>query len=122
MFRQRGFLLIPHRLGFDEGARYCDKISGRLASFVTKTQFEEIVYHLSLEENMNAEPCTKAGAEEGTKRIEVYVGGTDEDREGTWTTLYSREEIQVLRLRVEGRGFISCPAPPMGRQQTLQRR
>ena len=102
MFRQRGFLLIPHRLGFDEGARYCDKISGRLASFVTKTQFEEIVYHLSLEENMNAEPCTKAGDEEGTKRIEVYVGGTDEDREGTWTTLYSREEIQVMRLRVGG--------------------
>ena len=32
---------------------------------------------------MNAEPCTKAGDEEGTKRIEVYVGGTDEDREGT---------------------------------------
>ena len=71
---------------------------------------------------MNAEPCTKAGAEEGTKRIEVYVGGTDEDREGTWTTLYSREEIQVLRLRLEGIGFISCPAPALGRQQTLQRR
>ena len=51
---------------------------------------------------MNAEPCTKAGDEEGTKRIEVYVGGTDEDREGTWTTLYSKEEIQVLRLRVGG--------------------
>ena len=71
---------------------------------------------------MNAEPCTKAGAEEGTKRIEVYVGGTDEDREGTWTTLYSREEIQVLRLRIGGFNvdLISCPAPALGRQQTLQ--
>ena len=89
--------MIPHRLEFDEGARYCDKISGRLASYVTREEFEEIVYHLSLTENMQAQPCVKSGDREGTKMIEVYLAGTDEDTEGTWTTLYSRERIEVHR-------------------------
>ena len=97
---QRGFMLIPHRLEFNEGLRYCDKISGRLASYVTREEFEEIVYHLSLTENMQAQPCVKSGDREGTKMIEVYLAGTDEDREGTWTTLYSRERIEVHRRAV----------------------
>ena len=90
-------MLIPHRLEFNEGLRYCDKISGRLASYVTREEFEEIVYHLSLTENMQAQPCVKSGDREGTKMIEVYLAGTDEDTEGTWTTLYSRERIEVHR-------------------------
>ena len=93
-------MLIPHRLEFNEGLRYCDKISGRLASYVTREEFEEIVYHLSLTENMQAQPCVKSGDREGTKMIEVYLAGTDEDTEGTWTTLYSRERIEVHRRAV----------------------
>ena len=98
---QRGFLLIPHKLEFDEGEGYCKKISGRLASYVTKTEFQEIAYHLSLSHNMQAQPCLKSSEDEETKTIEVYLGGTDEDEEGTWTTLYSRENIEVRRCYCE---------------------
>ena len=95
MIFQRGFLLIPHKLGFHEGESYCKKISGRLATYVTKAEFDEILYHLSLSHNMQAQPCLKSSEDEKTKTIEVYLGGTDEDKEGTWTTLYSRENIEV---------------------------
>ena len=62
---------------------------------MTKTEFQEIAYHLSLSHNMQAQPCLKSSEDEETKTIEVYLGGTDEDKEGTWTTLYSRETIEV---------------------------
>ena len=92
---QRGFLLIPHKLEFEEGEGYCEKISGRLATYVTKAEFDEILYHLSLSHNMQAQPCLKSSEDERTRTIEVYLGGTDEEEEGTWTTLYSRENIEV---------------------------
>ena len=66
-----------------------------MASYVTKAEFEEIVYHLSLSHNMQAQPCLKSSQTEETKTIEAYLGGTDEDEEGTWTTLYTRENIEV---------------------------
>ena len=44
---------------------------------------------------MAAQPCLKSSQTEETRTIEVYLGGTDEDQEGTWTTLYTRETIQV---------------------------
>ena len=87
--------MIPHPLEFSEGEGYCEKISGRLATYVTKTDFQEILHHLSLSHNMQAQPCLKSSQTEETKTIEVYLGGTDEDEEGTWTTLYSRENIEV---------------------------
>ena len=46
---------------------------------------------------MQAQPCLKSSEDEETKTIEVYLGGTDEDEEGTWTNLYSRENIEVRR-------------------------
>ena len=57
--------------------------------------FQEILHHLSLSHNMAAQPCLKSSQTEETRTIEVYLGGTDEDQEGTWTTLYTRETIQV---------------------------
>ena len=46
---------------------------------------------------MQAQPCLKTSEDEKTRTIEAYLGGTDEDKEGTWTTLYSRETIEVSR-------------------------
>ena len=119
---QRGFLLIPHKLEFEEGEGYCKKISGRLASYVSQAEFEEILYHLSLSHNMQAQPCLSSSEAEDTRTIEAYLGGTDEDEEGTWTTLYSREIIEV---RIAGLGLVvtlslPCPAPALGSQQALQ--
>ena len=105
---QRGFLLIPHKLEFYEGEGYCKKISGRLASYVSKAEFEEIVHHLSLSSNMQAQPCLKSSEAEDTRTIEAYLGGTDEDEEGTWTTLYTRENIQVTWAGV---GCYQSPLP-----------
>ena len=44
---------------------------------------------------MQAQPCLQSSEAEDTRTIEAYLGGTDEDEEGTWTTLYTRENIQV---------------------------
>ena len=121
---QRGFLLIPHKLKFDEGEGYCEKISGRLATYITKTEFDEILYHLSLSHNMEAQPCLKSSEDEKTKTIEVYLGGTDEDKEGTWTTLYSRENIEVswswAVMFILSIFCLISPAPTLGSQQAIR--
>ena len=41
--------MIPRKMEFDDAAYACTRISGELASYITRTEFEELVDHLFLE-------------------------------------------------------------------------
>ena len=91
---EKGYFLVPQQLSFDEGVHMCKKLSGSPISYTTKTEFEEIIHHLSLSSNMRAPGCVER-LEDGSSSVQVWGGGSDEAREGTWTTWDTGREIKV---------------------------
>ena len=86
--------MIPHKMDFAEGSHVCGKISGRLASYVTEPELGRLVHHLAQPENRAARGCLTE-----QNMLQVYLGGTDRDTEGLWTTLQSKEG-SILELKV----------------------
>ena len=85
--------MVPHKLTFEESLHACKKFSGSLASYVNKTEFDDIVYFVSLTKNMNSQGCIEK-LEDGNN-IEVWAGGMDDRQEGLWETWNTREPIKV---------------------------
>ena len=85
--------MVPHKLTFEESLHTCKKLSGSLASYVNKTEFDDIVYFVSLTKNMNSQGCIEK-LEDGNN-IEVWAGGMDDRQEGLWETWNTREPIKV---------------------------
>ena len=85
--------MVPHKLTFEESLHTCKKLSGSLASYVNKTEFDNIVYFVSLTKNMNSQGCIEK-LEDGNN-IEVWAGGMDDRQEGLWETWNTREPIKV---------------------------
>ena len=85
--------MVPHKLTFEESLHACKKLSGSLASYVNKTEFDDIVYFVSLTKNMNSQGCIEK-LEDGNN-IEVWAGGMDDRQEGLWETWNTREPIKV---------------------------
>ena len=94
--------MIPRKMEFDDAAYACTRISGELASYITRTEFEELVDHLAIYKNILAGECLKdIATEEDIDIIQVYLGGSDVEIEGNYTTLLTKIPIQV-RTRLNG--------------------
>ena len=91
-------MMIPRKMEFDDAAYACTRISGELASYITRTEFEELVDHLAIYKNILAGECLKdIATEEDIDIIQVYLGGSDVEIEGNYTTLLTKIPIQVRR-------------------------
>ena len=86
--------MVPHKLSFDESIHVCKKLSGTPVTFTNKTIFDDIVHHLSLASNMRASGCAQT-LEDGSRSVQVWGGGSDEAREGVWTTWDTNQKIEV---------------------------
>ena len=89
--------MIPHRHTYSESVHVCKTLSGSLISYVTQNEFEDLTYFLSLSENMKAVNCVDTA--EGSTKIKVWAGGTDEIKEGVWETWNTRKLVQVILLK-----------------------
>ena len=94
---EQGLVLVPHKLSFKDSLHVCEKLSGKIASYVEEQELDQITRFLSKVSNMNTNECS-SNLEEGSSRksIKVYVAGTDEDKEGLWETWYSKHKIAYL--------------------------
>ena len=87
-------MMVPHKLSFKESLHTCSKLSGKMMTYINKTEFTEILHHLGSPANMNARECSTALSSD-TNEVQVYLGGTDDDTEGVFTTWYTRQLIKV---------------------------
>ena len=94
---EKGFFMIPHRHTYSESVHVCKTLSGSLISYVTQNEFEDLTYFLSLSENMKAVNCVDTA--EGSTKIKVWAGGTDEMKEGVWETWNTRKLVQVILFK-----------------------
>ena len=92
---QSGMVMVPHKLSFKESLHMCSKMSGKMTTYINKTEFSSILHHLGSPANMNAGECSTV-LDSDTKEIQVYLGGTDDDVEGVFTTWYTRQLIEYL--------------------------
>ena len=92
--RDLGYFLVPQQVSFDESIHVCQKLSGTPVTFSNKTEFDAIVHFLSGASNMRASACVET-LEDGSTSIQVWGGGTDEAREGVWTSWDGHKEIEV---------------------------
>ena len=92
--RNQGYFMVPQKLSFLESLHVCNKLTGTPISYVDKTDFNNIVSFLSLSSNMKAAGCVRS-LDDGYTQVEVGAGGSDEAREGVWTTWDTEETIEV---------------------------
>ena len=93
---QSGMVMVPHKLSFKESLHMCSKMSGKMTTYINQTEFTTILHHLGSPANMKAKECSTV-LDSDTNEIQVYLGGTDDDKEGVFTTWYSRQLIEVER-------------------------
>ena len=91
-----GYFLVPQAVSYVESFHVCKKVSGTPVSFTSKAEFTAIVHHLSSSANMRSPGCVEV-LEDGSTHVEVWGGGSDADREGTWTTWDTRQGIEVKK-------------------------
>ena len=90
---ERGLFMVPHKLTLAESQHTCKKLSGFLVSYTSSQEFDYLLYFLSLSINMKSGGCVEK-LEDGNN-IEVWAGGSDQDKEGEWVTWNTKETIQV---------------------------
>ena len=88
-----GLFMVPHKMSYEESLHFCKKLSGNMFSYTNKTDFDDLIYFLSLQNNMKSTGCIEKV--EDSNNIEIWAGGTDGFKEGYWETWNSREPIQV---------------------------
>ena len=69
--REQGLFMVPQKLNFQESVHACEKMSGTVASFTQRNEFEDIVHFLSLRQNKRAAACVEV--REGDSNIQVYI-------------------------------------------------
>ena len=116
--QEQGLFMVPQQLSFQESVHSCKKMSGRVASFTQRQEFEDIVRFLSLRQNMRASACSE-DREDGSSLLQVWAGASDQEVEGVWRT-HNNSVVNVRHLSfIEGFTNIAV-AFTMGRKQTLQ--
>ena len=83
-------MLIPHKMDFGESSHVCAKISGRIADYVTESSLLRLVHHLAKPQHQEARNCLT-----DQNKLQVFVGGTDRETEGLWTTIYSKDCLNL---------------------------
>ena len=86
----KGLLLVPQKLSFEESIHVCEKVGGSVISYVKKTDFEKYVNFLSLSTNMRSSACMK-----NLDTSVIWAGGSDIIEEGEWRTWDKPEKIEV---------------------------
>ena len=94
---KHGLVLVPHKLTFRESLHTCEKLSGKMASYVDTSRFDKLTHFLSKRGHMSSQECSADEDSDGTRRtIKVYLAGSDMEKEGSWTTWYNKTIIQFL--------------------------
>ena len=91
--RERGLLMVPQQLSFQESLHVCKKLAGKVISYTDRNQFDDIVYFLSLTQNMKSSACIEE--KESSSLLQVWAGGSDEKVEGVWRTYDNNTSIEV---------------------------
>ena len=91
--------MVPQKVSFLEAHHVCKKLTGTPISYVDKTDFNNIVSFLSLSSNMKAAGCVRT-LDDGYTQVEVTAGGSDEAKEGVWTTWDTNNKIEVKHDRM----------------------
>ena len=92
----KGLLMVPQKLSFEESVHVCKKTGGSVISYRNQTDFEKYVHFLSLSQNMKSNVC--AQNLETENKAEIWAGGTDNLEEGVWKTWDGQEKIEVIML------------------------
>ena len=95
--KDRGYFMVPQKITFEESRHICKKLTGAPISYTDKAEFESIVHFLSLSSNMRAPGCGERLGD-GSTNLQVWAGGSDEAREGVWTTWDTNKEIDVTLI------------------------
>ena len=106
--RDTGYFMVPQPLSFAESVHVCKKLSGTPVSYVNETDFNDLVYFLSLASNMRASGCAQTLGD-GSTSMKVWGGGSDEAREGSWVTYDSNQAIEVTRFMQHNMQLNSFP-------------
>ena len=102
----QGLFMVPHKLTFAESQHTCRKLSGSLVSYTSSKEFDDMLYFLSLSVNMRSGGCVEK-LEDGNN-IEVWAGGTDQDKEGDWVTWNTKENIEVEQSYILFQILMQC--------------
>ena len=94
----KGLLMVPQKLTFEESIHVCEKVAGSVITFVNKTDFEKYVNFLSLSTNMRSSACMK-----NPDTAVIWAGGSDIIEEGIWKTWDKQENIEVKYLLYFGK-------------------
>ena len=81
--RVASLLLVPQRMAHGQGTRICNKLSGRLAGYSMEAEFDEVTRFLAKRSSSYATECSTP-TEEGQQQVQVYLGVTDAEVEGSW--------------------------------------
>ena len=85
--------MVPQQLNFQESLHVCKKLSGKVISYSERDEFDDLVYYLSLTNNMRASACTED--KESSSLLQVWAGGTDAEVEGIWRKHDHNTSIKV---------------------------
>ena len=101
--REEGLFMVPQQLNFQESLHVCKKLSGKVFSYSERDEFDDLVYYLSLTNNMRASACTED--KESSSLLQVWAGGSDEEVEGIWRKYDHNTSIKVKKLLIANRTF-----------------
>lgn len=95
--------LIPHKLSFKpQGLEICSKLSGRLAVYSSKEEYEIIENYLSKENIQKSARCLKTSKNPlETFIISVWLGNNDDEIEGQFKDIYSGKPVVYTPWRVQ---------------------
>ena len=88
-------VLVPQHMQFREGLHQCSKLSGRLADYTEKAEFDEITHFLAKRENSFSGHCSSGRGEDG-RMVEVSLAVSDEKVETNWTTWEGNRVVNYL--------------------------
>ena len=93
--REEGLFMVPQQLNFEESLHVCKKLSGKVISYSERDEFDDLVYYLSLTNNMRTSACTED--KESSSLLQVWAGGSDEEVEGIWRKYDHNTSIKVKK-------------------------
>ena len=92
---KHGLCLIPYTRNFvPEGIHTCRKLSGKMAEYSSKDQFEAITKYLSTKELLHSNKCKEDDV------FSTWLGNNDAQKEGYWKTYFSNKDVLHLPWEV----------------------
>jgi hypothetical protein len=92
----QSLVLMPQRLNFFEGQHQCSKLSGRLADYTEKNEFEDIAHFLARRGNSHSEHCSSPRPGHNGRNVEVFLAVSDKREETKWRTWDGDQTVNHL--------------------------